>query len=1007
MAITIPTPEDQGAKQLGGTEAVAANTPYQNIQLPDLSFNSKIMQQLGSVMGSMTNQFREFQQKEALLEVQRDYNDYRNGIYNPVDGALTKSGADAVGLSDRVALTTEQFSEEMRKKYGSRLGPSGMLALETMLEQGTQNIVGSAISHETAQRVEYQAALAQSNIDSAIANIGMDPTNQRAFDENLRVILSTGASAADMTGSTGGNLDVARDMKLTTAAVGARVAALAANGDNQAALDVLDTYRGKIDPETYGRVVGPLRDARDQKLALDAAEVARIVDETGLPPAFIPMVTATGTSGSVDGGKVVQIGEYGVMTKGGVVLEEALANQTFLDAGAENSLRAMLTGPFQQLQRAMGMTIVINDALPTEGTGRADPNDPDYNPNSQHWNGAALDIDISNMSHSQRLRLVQTARSLGFNGFGFGNGYMHIDMRKDPAVWGYGLPKGGDGRDDQTVAVNGWNGLNLSSLRAIVLGAPAGTAPAAGASGGEYINTIADPKIRADAQKAYAAQLAFDNSVKSQQRSDLLDTIYAQVETDYASGTMKPTSEYLTAEAIKLLGQNADDVRAYIQGVQSGGARVTDQDRFDQLVDVLTTSDPARKDERFAAATSPDFVKQYRGVLSVGDYRTLTTLQATTAAELRNDAAELKTEHDQAVWSALGNASRATITDVLGAQITAYSGVDTTKDRNDPLVAQMTDRGYTAIRGELSARLSSMSPQEALTYAGEEGKAAMQELITQVAREYLTVNGGIAGENSSGLRVDDDVSMLQLLTTIDDSGVTTADLLSGATSVVIPTSAYGDIPLSPKAIEMVSEALGPYASPSQIVEATYALARGYMAAGDADMLGKAQDQIDAEIAAARAATGAAAPESPLTVRGGGDTRTEPTPEEITKAEENPLWRPEAFNRAKAEESLRTLVRATEADPNAAKEGRSTYTVPQTYNMLLAIRQQLAENPKAAVPVGYGPAEVLLRTLPIAPVTYVGTEYTIALDRLSGSQGATNQSSALDELISLYEDTILE
>jgi len=100
--------------------------------------------------------------------------------------------------------------------------------------------------------------------------------------------------------------------------------------------------------------------------------------------------------------------------------------------GADARMAELLQGPFQRLQKAFGRTLVINDALAKDGTSRETSTK-----NSRHFHGDAIDIDVSGMSDAERLKLVDEAIAAGFQGFGFGNNILHIDLGSRRA-WAYG-----------------------------------------------------------------------------------------------------------------------------------------------------------------------------------------------------------------------------------------------------------------------------------------------------------------------------------------------------------------------------------------------------------------------------------------------------------------------------------------------------------------------------------------------------------------------------------------
>lgn len=100
--------------------------------------------------------------------------------------------------------------------------------------------------------------------------------------------------------------------------------------------------------------------------------------------------------------------------------------------GADARLNSVLSGPFQQMQSIFGRQVTINDAIAKAGTSRENET-----PGSRHFHGDALDISLAGMSNEDKLRLVDAAIQAGFQGFGFGDGILHIDMGQRRS-WAYG-----------------------------------------------------------------------------------------------------------------------------------------------------------------------------------------------------------------------------------------------------------------------------------------------------------------------------------------------------------------------------------------------------------------------------------------------------------------------------------------------------------------------------------------------------------------------------------------
>lgn len=61
---------------------------------------------------------------------------------------------------------------------------------------------------------------------------------------------------------------------------------------------------------------------------------------------------------------------------------------------------------------------------------------------SQHKEGAAVDIDVTNMPHNERVRLIQTLSANGITGLGIGANIIHADLGARRA-WGYAKSSGG------------------------------------------------------------------------------------------------------------------------------------------------------------------------------------------------------------------------------------------------------------------------------------------------------------------------------------------------------------------------------------------------------------------------------------------------------------------------------------------------------------------------------------------------------------------------------------
>lgn len=159
------------------------------------------------------------------------------------------------------------------------------------------------------------------------------------------------------------------------------------------------------------------------------------------------------------GGSIVEVGSAKVVANNTMkpLLNSTVGASSLVKPGADTRIAGVLQGPFQTLQNTFGAALVINDGLAKEGTSREKET-----PGSRHFHGDALDISTAGMSDADKLRLVDAALSAGFQGFGFGNNILHVDLGSKRA-WAYGN--------------DSFGGMSVADLKARVQGNA--TAPAA------------------------------------------------------------------------------------------------------------------------------------------------------------------------------------------------------------------------------------------------------------------------------------------------------------------------------------------------------------------------------------------------------------------------------------------------------------------------------------------------------------------------------------------------
>lgn len=167
MAIRIPTPATQGAAPLGGTQAQPASTPYQNLSLPDTTFNARMMQQLGERGIQFADYLRNQQDEQLLLELQKGVGDWeRNLLFGETPsgegdgtgGALALKERDAFGLTDRIEA---QFDEHLTEYNASLSGlsRSGRLAAQEFAQGRRELLLDQVSKYEFQQREAYNARL--------------------------------------------------------------------------------------------------------------------------------------------------------------------------------------------------------------------------------------------------------------------------------------------------------------------------------------------------------------------------------------------------------------------------------------------------------------------------------------------------------------------------------------------------------------------------------------------------------------------------------------------------------------------------------------------------------------------------------------------------------------------------------------------------------------------------------------------------------------------------------
>ena len=107
--------------------------------------------------------------------------------------------------------------------------------------------------------------------------------------------------------------------------------------------------------------------------------------------------------------------------------------------GAEEDLNPDLVGKLKAAAAAYGVPeLKITSGFRDEDTNRSAGGAK----NSQHIHRAAVDIDVTNMPHTERIKLIETLSANGITGIGVGSNIIHADVGPRRA-WGYANSAGG------------------------------------------------------------------------------------------------------------------------------------------------------------------------------------------------------------------------------------------------------------------------------------------------------------------------------------------------------------------------------------------------------------------------------------------------------------------------------------------------------------------------------------------------------------------------------------
>jgi hypothetical protein len=167
MAIRVPAPDIQGAQRLGGMQAQAAATPFQRLTLPDTTFNSRMLQQLGESGIQFANYRQEQEDERLLLELQAGVGAWERSLLfgEDVTGAPTGQGGvlalqerDAFGLTQRVEADFDKHLAQYNETL-TGLSRNGRQAAQAFAQSRRDALLDQTARFEFQQREAYNNRL--------------------------------------------------------------------------------------------------------------------------------------------------------------------------------------------------------------------------------------------------------------------------------------------------------------------------------------------------------------------------------------------------------------------------------------------------------------------------------------------------------------------------------------------------------------------------------------------------------------------------------------------------------------------------------------------------------------------------------------------------------------------------------------------------------------------------------------------------------------------------------
>lgn len=99
------------------------------------------------------------------------------------------------------------------------------------------------------------------------------------------------------------------------------------------------------------------------------------------------------------------------------------------------SIDPAILNRFEQVQSVFGTQLPVISGERSEARNK-EVGGADQSRHVETNGGDAIDIDVSKLSKDERVRLIETASAMGFNGIGVYNNSLHLDTRSSRQAWG-------------------------------------------------------------------------------------------------------------------------------------------------------------------------------------------------------------------------------------------------------------------------------------------------------------------------------------------------------------------------------------------------------------------------------------------------------------------------------------------------------------------------------------------------------------------------------------------